>query len=83
MKKNPVLYAQMEQFYQRFAGAQPQQSNLSRHAFCKVEGLYYSLFSYWCKRLAKEKRPINFKQLNLSASTTPLMVLELAGKGRY
>jgi hypothetical protein len=79
MKSNPVLYAQMEQYYQRF-----QQSKLSRPAFCKVEGLAYAQFCYWCKRLAKEKPASGFTQLTLpsSASATPLLVLELVGKGR-
>ena len=36
MKPNPVLYAQMEQYYQRY-----QQSKLSRPAFCQAEGLTY------------------------------------------
>jgi hypothetical protein len=77
MKTNPVLYAQMEQYYQRF-----QQSKLSRPAFCKVEGLAYAQFCYWCKRLGKEKRPSGFTQVTLPASATPLMVLELAGQAR-
>ncbi len=77
MKTNPVLYAQMEQHYQRF-----QESKLSRPAFCKVEGLAYAQFCYWCKRLAKEKPASSFTQLTLPASPTPLMVLELAGQAR-
>lgn len=67
----------MEQYYQRF-----QESKLSRPAFCQAEGLTYSQFSYWCKRLSKEKRACSFEQLTLPASPTPLMVLELAGKAR-
>lgn len=77
MKTNPVLYAQMEQYYQRF-----QQSKLSRPAFCQAEGLAYAQFCYWCKRLAKDKQPSGFTQLTLPASAPPLMVLELVGKGR-
>ena len=77
MKPNPVLYARMEQYYQRF-----QQSKLSRPAFCQAEGLAYAQFCYWCKRLAKEKRPAGFTQVTLPATATPLVVLELVGKGR-
>ena len=77
MKTNPVLYAQMKQYYQRF-----QASTLSRPAFCKAEGLAYAQFCYWCKRLAKEKPASGFTQLTLSASPTPLLVLELDGKAR-
>jgi hypothetical protein len=77
MKSNPVLYAQMEQYYQRF-----QQSKLSRPAFCKVEGLAYAQFCYWCKRLAKDKPARGFTQLTLPTSPTPLLVLELAGQAR-
>jgi hypothetical protein len=77
MKTNPVLYAQMEQYYQRF-----QQSKLSRPAFCKVEGLAYSQFCYWCKRFAKDKPTRGFTQLTLPTSPAPLMVLELEGKAR-
>ena len=77
MKTNPVLYAQMEQYYQRF-----QQSKLSRPAFCQAEGLSYAQFCYWCKRLAKENRSSSFKQLTLPTSPTPLLVLDLAERGR-
>lgn len=77
MKTNPVLYAQMEQYYQRF-----QQSKLSRPAFCQAEGLAYAQFCYWCKRLAKDTRPSCFTQVTLPSSVTPVMVLELTGKGR-
>src|SRR3954452_23657949 len=58
MKTNPVLYAQMERYYQRF-----QESNLSRPAFCQAEGLAYAQFCYWCKRLAKENAPLILSNL--------------------
>lgn len=77
MKTNPDLYAQMAHLYQRFLA-----SNLSRPAFCQAEGLAYAQFCYWCKRLAKDKRPAGFAQLTLPASPTPVMILDLAGKGR-
>jgi hypothetical protein len=67
----------MEQYYQRF-----QQSKLSRPAFCQAEGLAYAQFCYWCKRLAKDKRPSGFTQVTLPPSSMPLLVLDLAGKGR-
>ena len=77
MKTNPDLYAQMAQLYQRFL-----ESNLSRPAFCQAEGLAYAQFCYWCKRLAKENRPAGFAQLTLPTAPTPMMILDLAGKGR-
>ncbi len=76
----------MKSAYERFL-----KSKLTQAAFCKAEALSPSQFGYWHKRFSSEAAapaPVTgFSQLNLSPAPiatpiNPVMVLDLAGKGR-
>jgi hypothetical protein len=73
MKPNLALQARMLRLYQRF-----QQSNLTRAAFCREEGITTAQFTYWCRRFEQESDPTEVSQaaITLAQVSTPIQAVK-------
>ncbi len=73
MKPNLALQERMLRLYQRF-----QQSNLTRAAFCREEGITAAQFTYWCRRFEQECDPSEVKTttLTLAQVRTPIQAVK-------
>jgi transposase-like protein len=73
MKPNLPLQARMLRLYQRF-----QQSNLTRAAFCREEGITAAQFTYWCRRFEQESDPDDASptSITLSQLSTPIQAVK-------
>ena len=73
MKTNPVLYAQMEQYYQRY-----QQSSCRVLLFAKPKGWPMRNSAIGVSAWPRTSRPVGLP----NSLCLPLLVLELAGQAR-
>ncbi|MDJ1501202.1 IS66 family insertion sequence element accessory protein TnpA [Xanthocytophaga agilis] len=66
MTDNLPLQARRFRIYQRF-----KQSNLTRAAYCRQEGITAAQFIYWCKRFEQESNPTESSS-TLAQVSTPI-----------
>jgi transposase-like protein len=63
----------MLRLFQRF-----KQSNLTRAAFCREEGITAAQFTYWCRRFEQENNPTEASSapITLAQVSTPILVVK-------
>jgi hypothetical protein len=73
MKPNLLLQARMQRLYERF-----KQSQLTRTAFCREEGITAAQFTYWCRRFEQESTPTQVQSppITLAQVSTPIQAVK-------